>query len=88
MLGGFDKPFNQAPSLHIALLVIIWDHWRHRLSGIAGVVWHVWCLLIGASVLTTWQHHFIDIPTGALLGFFALWLFPAQRRIAVRRLPA
>ena len=27
-------------------------------------------------MLTTWQHHFIDIPTGALLGFFALWLFP------------
>ncbi|CAN7485477.1 phosphatase PAP2/dual specificity phosphatase family protein [Mesorhizobium amorphae] len=78
VLGGFDKPFNQAPSLHIALLVIIWDHWRQRLSGITGVVWHIWCFLIGASVLTTWQHHFIDIPTGALLGFFALWLFPAK----------
>ncbi|MER8388094.1 phosphatase PAP2/dual specificity phosphatase family protein [Mesorhizobium sp. M0166] len=76
VLGGFDKPFNQAPSLHIALLVIIWDHWRHRLTGIAGVAWHAWCFLIGASVLTTWQHHFIDIPTGALLGLFALWLFP------------
>ncbi|RWB95226.1 phosphatase PAP2/dual specificity phosphatase family protein [Mesorhizobium sp.] len=76
VLGGFDKPFNQAPSLHIALLVIIWDHWRGRLKGMAGVVWHAWCLLIGASVLTTWQHHVIDIPTGALLGFFALWLFP------------
>ncbi|RWA61082.1 phosphatase PAP2/dual specificity phosphatase family protein [Mesorhizobium sp.] len=78
VLGGFDKPFNQAPSLHIALLVIIWDHWRHRLAGIAGITWHVWCLLIGASVLTTWQHHFIDIPTGALLGLFAVWLFPRE----------
>ena len=78
VLGGFDKPFNQAPSLHIALLVIIWDHWRSRLRGAAKVAWHIWCFLIGASVLTTWQHHFIDIPTGALLGFFALWLFPAR----------
>ncbi|RRH88311.1 phosphatase PAP2 family protein [Mesorhizobium tamadayense] len=78
VLGGFDKPFNQAPSLHIALLVIIWDHWRQRLGSPLSTLWHGWCFLIGASVLTTWQHHFIDIPTGALLGFFALWLFPAQ----------
>lgn len=83
VLGGFDKPFNQAPSLHIALLVIIWDHWRHalihhRLGSLLRPVWHVWCFLIGASVLTTWQHHFIDIPTGALLGLFALWLVPAK----------
>ncbi|WP_027163213.1 phosphatase PAP2/dual specificity phosphatase family protein [Mesorhizobium sp. WSM1293] len=76
VLGGFDKPFNQAPSLHIALLAIIWDHWRHRLGGLLLPLWHGWSFLIGASVLTTWQHHFIDIPTGALLGFFALWLFP------------
>ncbi|CDX39667.1 putative membrane associated phosphatase [Mesorhizobium sp. SOD10] len=78
VLGGFDKPFNQAPSLHIALLVIVWDHWRQRLAGPLLGLWHGWCFLIGASVLTTWQHHFIDIPTGALLGFFALWLFPAR----------
>jgi hypothetical protein len=77
-LTGFDKPFNQAPSLHIALLVIIWHHLRGRLPGWARPAWHVWCLLIGASVLTTYQHHFIDIPTGALLGFVALWLFPAK----------
>ncbi|MFI0844008.1 phosphatase PAP2/dual specificity phosphatase family protein [Mesorhizobium sp. IMUNJ 23232] len=78
VLGGFDKPFNQAPSLHIALLVIIWDHIRHRLDGWWKGLWHAWCFLIGASVLTTWQHHFIDIPTGALLGLFALWLFPRE----------
>jgi protein-tyrosine phosphatase len=79
VLGGFDKPFNQAPSLHIALLVIIWDHWRCRLKGFPRTVWHVWGVLIGLSVLTTWQHHVIDIPTGALLGLFALWLFPADK---------
>jgi hypothetical protein len=84
VLGGFDKPFNQAPSLHIALLVIIWDHWRHRLPGLLQPLWHAWCLLIGASVLTTWQHHFIDIPTGALLGFFALWLFPRSGDLPFR----
>ena len=80
VLGGFDKPFNQAPSLHIALLVIIWDHWRGKLGGLWLAAWHIWSLLIGVSVLTTWQHHVIDIPTGALLGLFALWLFPAQHR--------
>jgi len=40
------------------------------------VIWHIWCLLIGLSVLTTYQHHAVDIPAGALLGLFALWLFP------------
>jgi hypothetical protein len=85
VLGGFDKPFNQAPSLHIALLVIIWDHWRHRLPGLLQPLWHAWCLLIGASVLTTWQHHFIDIPTGALLGIFCVWLWPLERVVSMPR---
>lgn len=76
VLGGFDKPFNQAPSLHIALLVVIWDHLRGRLPRRIRLLWHFWCFLIGASVLTTWQHHVMDIPTGVLLGLFAAWLFP------------
>ncbi|WP_374864700.1 phosphatase PAP2/dual specificity phosphatase family protein [Brucella cytisi] len=76
VLGGFDKPFNQAPSLHIALLIIIWDQMRRAMGDAMRVVWHVWCLLIGLSVLTTYQHHAVDIPAGALLGLFALWLFP------------
>ncbi|TCQ76166.1 dual specificity protein phosphatase-like protein [Ochrobactrum sp. BH3] len=76
VLGGFDKPFNQAPSLHIALLIIIWDQMRRVMGDGMRVIWHVWCLLIGLSVLTTYQHHAVDIPAGALLGLFALWLFP------------
>lgn len=77
-LASFDQPFNQAPSLHIALLVVIWARFAPSLRGLGGALGHGWLALIGASVLTTWQHHFIDIPTGALLGFVALWLWPDE----------
>jgi hypothetical protein len=76
LLAVFDKPFNQAPSLHIALLVILWDRFEAHTRG--GLRWHLraWFALIGVSVLTTYQHHVIDVPTGALLGFLCLWLWP------------
>ncbi len=75
-LDGFDKPFNQAPSLHITLLIILWVLYARHLPKF--MVWfcHAFALLIGLSVLTTYQHHFIDIPTGLLLGFFCIWLWP------------
>lgn len=73
---GFDKPFNQAPSLHIVLLVILWDFFRRHSSGQWRYFVDLWSFLIGISVLTTWQHHFIDIPTGLLAGALCLWLFP------------
>ncbi|WP_431281447.1 phosphatase PAP2/dual specificity phosphatase family protein [Humitalea sp. 24SJ18S-53] len=76
LLGEFDKPFNQAPSLHIALLVILWVRFAAHARGPWLVLLHAWFALIGVSVLTTWQHHFIDIPTGAWLGLLTLWLFP------------
>lgn len=75
-LYSFDQPYNQMPSLHIALLLIIWErfheaaprHWRWLVNG--------WAVLIGISVLTTGQHHFIDIPTGLLTGAIVMWLWP------------
>ena len=82
VLMGFDKPFNQAPSLHIALLVIIWAMFaRHVQRQPWRWLMHGWMALIGVSVLTTWQHHFIDVPTGALAGFACLWLWPQQGRL-------
>jgi len=76
-LVSFDKPFNQAPSLHIALLVIIYVRLlAHVRAPVFRWIVHAWMLLIGVSVLTTYQHHFIDLPTGALVGFICLWLWP------------
>ena len=79
VLMGFDKPYNQAPSLHITLLVIIWAMFARHIQGRfwRGLM-HGWMALIGVSVLTTWQHHFIDLPTGALAGFLCLWLWPRE----------
>jgi membrane-associated phospholipid phosphatase len=77
-LTSFDKPFNQAPSLHIALLVILWPVYAKHLPRLLQWPLHVWFALVGASVLSTYQHHFFDIPTGALLGAFCMWLWPER----------
>lgn len=78
LLMGFDKPFNQAPSLHITLLVILWAFYTHHISSKWQWLLHTWFLLIGVSVLTTWQHHFFDIPTGVLVGCLCIWVWPMQ----------
>ncbi|WP_370672008.1 phosphatase PAP2/dual specificity phosphatase family protein [Stenotrophomonas maltophilia] len=78
VLLGFDKPFNQAPSLHIVLLIVLWVKFAQYLHCVWRWVLHVWALLIGVSVLTTFQHHFIDIPTGLLAGWLCVWLWPEQ----------
>lgn len=88
VLAGFDKPFNQAPSLHIALLVILWVMYRRHFTGAGRWLVHGWFALIGVSVLTTYQHHFIDLPTGALAGWLCVWLWPDDRAnpLAIARL--
>ncbi|WP_354682327.1 phosphatase PAP2/dual specificity phosphatase family protein [Cupriavidus necator] len=78
LLGGFDLPFNQAPSLHISLLVILWVAFAAHVTGGWRWLLHGWFALIGVSVLTTWQHHLIDVPTGALVGWLCVYLFPLR----------
>jgi hypothetical protein len=79
-LAGFDKPFNQAPSLHLSLTVILWAKYGQHLRG--GMKWlmQVWMSLVGLSTLTTYQHHFIDLPTGIWVGLFCIVLFPDYPR--------
>jgi len=83
-LTSFDKPFNQAPSLHIALLVILWPLYARHMPRWALWLLHPWFALLFVSVLTTYQHHFIDLPTGALLGLCCLWLWPDRAVSPVR----
>lgn len=75
-LTGFDKPFNQAPSLHVSLLMLLWVVYARHLRGAARWAMHVWFLLIGVSVFTTYQHHIIDGVAGAVVGVICCYLFP------------
>ena len=84
-LGSFDKPFNQAPSLHIGLLVLIWVRLAHHFRERWRWLLHAWMALIGVSILTTYQHHFIDLPTGLAVGFAALWALPDEEETPLRR---
>lgn len=83
-LGSFDRPYNQAPSLHIALLMILWDLYARHLPRRFHPFLHAWSLVIGLSVLTTYQHHFIDVPTGAALGLLCLWVWPDETKLSVQ----
>ena len=74
-LVAFDLPYNQAPSLHIALSIIVGAFYWTRFPKIRLPIF-LWQSLIALSVLTTYQHHFIDVPTGALLGWLVLWVIP------------
>ncbi|MEZ6019012.1 MAG: phosphatase PAP2/dual specificity phosphatase family protein [Planctomycetota bacterium] len=88
-LHAFDLPYNQAPSLHISLLVILWHAFGRATSRpLYRLLIHAWAMCIALSVLTTWQHHFFDVPTGAAVGFFCLWLWPdGEHRSPLIRAP-
>jgi hypothetical protein len=73
-LRSFDQPFNQAPSLHVSLAVILWDFYRRRLPACTVG----WFLLIALSAWTTYQHQFIDLPMGAWLGVLIVTTMPAK----------
>ncbi|WP_395707863.1 phosphatase PAP2/dual specificity phosphatase family protein [Reyranella sp.] len=77
-LGTFDMPFNQAPSLHVAITTVLVALYVLVLPRWAAVAFVAWSLLVVGSVLTTYQHHFIDIPTGLLLGLLCIWMWPLE----------
>jgi hypothetical protein len=78
-LSSFDLPYNQAPSLHVSLAVILAA--RYRSPWVTA-----WLSLAALSTLTTYQHHFIDLPAGLWVGFFCLWLIP--RPVSTVRTPS
>lgn len=78
-LATFDLPFNQAPSLHIILCVVVGAFYLRKARAVwLKAVLVAWFAVIGFSVLTTYQHHFIDIPTGLAAGCFVLLVRPTD----------
>jgi PAP2 superfamily len=74
LLETFDLPYNRAPSLHISVLVLLWARLAPRLNAFQRICLKAWFILIAGSVLTTYQHHIIDIPGGILVGAAAVFL--------------
>lgn len=91
LLSAVDLPYNRAPSLHIGVLVILWARFAPLWGGLRRVALGAWFGLIALSVLTTYQHHVIDLPAGAAVGLLCIaltrrrWLHgPSPRRPAER----
>lgn len=94
-LLSLDLPYNQFPSLHISLSLIIWPVIRNaiqrELKGWLGkglrALLGIWFLAIGLSTLLTYQHHLLDIVGGLLMGSWVIYLFPlkAEPRMEVSR---
>jgi hypothetical protein len=80
-LRSFDQPYNQAPSLHVGIVWILWTRYRAHTAGRLRIGLAAWFVLMALSTLTTWQHHFIDVPTGLWAGLLVTAAFP-ERRIA------
>ena len=76
LLRALDRPFNLAPSLHIAVIVLLWPIYSRRTRGMLRVAIQAWFILIGVSTVLTHQHHLVDVATGLALGLLCLYLVP------------
>jgi hypothetical protein len=69
-----DHPFNQLPSLHVSFAIVLWFSMKNHLPNrMIKSALFIWLLLIIGSTLFVFQHHFIDIPTGFVVGIFAVY---------------
>jgi protein-tyrosine phosphatase len=65
---GMDQPHNLLPSLHIAFLIILAQHYARHTRGLVRSALSIWFVLVGLSTLLTYQHHFMDVVAGFAVG--------------------
>jgi membrane-associated phospholipid phosphatase/predicted protein tyrosine phosphatase len=79
-----DLPYNQFPSLHIALRTILADLYARHTRGITRIASDIWFSLIGASTLLVYQHHVADVVGGFVLAAVCFYIVSdSPWRIAV-----
>jgi membrane-associated phospholipid phosphatase len=71
-----DQPYNLVPSLHVAMLICLAPVYTRRTGPALRAVLVPWFFLIAVSTLLTYQHHFIDVIGGFILGIACLYMFP------------
>ena len=79
LLNAVDLPYNRAPSLHIGVLMILWVRFAPLVTGCARWALDGWFAAIGVSVLTTYQHHVIDVPAGLAVATLCIVLTAPRR---------
>ncbi len=75
-----DLPFNQLPSLHVALLILVGDVFLTRFRGLSRTMLLGWFTLIAASPWLVYQHHLVDLLAGMVLGLACVRLIPDAPR--------
>ena len=83
-----DAPFNQLPSLHAGLMMILADTYLRHTRGAVRWAIIVWFILIALSPILTYQHHLIDIVGGFVLAGACLWIFRNRDLSSPQRAPA
>jgi protein-tyrosine phosphatase len=73
---GMDHPHNLLPSLHIAFLTILAQHYARHIRGLWRIASNVWVVLVGVSTLFTYQHQFMDVVAGFALGVSCIYFIP------------
>lgn len=83
---GMDGPYNQLPSLHITLCLLLADIYVRRSRGIVRAALIVWFVLIGLSPLLTYQHHLLDLVGGfALAGYCFYFIRESKTRLPITK---
>ena len=76
LLWVADRPYNMAPSLHLAFQCLLLSTYARHTRGVLRATIKLWFLLIGVSTVLTHQHQLLDVVAGQLLGVFCLYVFP------------
>lgn len=75
-----DLPYNQLPSLHVSLSIVVGYMFLRHANWLLRGILLLWFGLTIVSILFVYQHHFIDIPTGLVIGWLAFYLYPVTAR--------